>query len=44
VGQASLNALIARASAALGDDEGGFREEFVELARIVQRKELIAAR
>ena len=43
-GEASLDALIARASAALGDDEGGFREEFVELARMVQRKELIAAR
>jgi Ca-activated chloride channel family protein len=43
-GEASLDALIARASGALGDDEGGFREEFVELARIVQRKELIAAR
>ena len=43
-GQASLDALIGRASDALGDDEGGFREEFIELARLVQRKELMVAR
>jgi hypothetical protein len=36
--------LIARASGALAADEGSFRQEFVELARTVQRKELIAAR
>ena len=43
-GKASLEAVIARASAAVGEDEGGFRKEFVELARVVQQKELIAAR
>jgi Ca-activated chloride channel family protein len=43
-GQASLDALIARASGALAADEGSFRQEFVELARTVQRKELIVAR
>ena len=42
-GQASLDSLIARASGALAADEGSFRKEFVELARTVQRKELIAA-
>jgi Ca-activated chloride channel family protein len=43
-GGASLDAVIARASEALGPDEGGFRQEFIELVRTVQRKELLAAR
>jgi Ca-activated chloride channel family protein len=43
-GSASLAALIARAEDALGRDEGGYRKEFVELARALQRKELLAAR
>ena len=43
-GRASLDAVITRASGALGADQGGFRQEFVELARTVQQKELLAAR
>ena len=43
-GRASLDAVITRASGALGADEAGFRQEFIELARTVQQKELIAAR
>jgi Ca-activated chloride channel family protein len=43
-GAASLAEVIARAEGALGADEGGFRRQFVALARTLQRMELLAAR